>query len=377
MQYNSIPKFSCVCLFLLTDNHEDFTNKVCWVSNTYYVPTKQKHIPEEYEGRTRIGYYQWVPLILLAQAMLFYIPCMFWRIMNNKAGIDINNLIETCKNLQQGGYYGYTETNTKFMVRHLDQSLRCKRDFKKHFCGRFINCIGRYTVLCGKRQGNYILVLYLFTKVMYLLNVTGQVIALNFFLGTSYHAYGFEILYKMAQNEEWSGSDVFPRVTLCDFYIRTFANTQKHTVQCVLPMNLFNEKFYIFLWFWFIFIGFTSLLNLVIWIYRSVVTSNHTRYIKHHLVARNIFQVHIDDSIIKEEVANFTKLYLKQDGMLALRLIGINVNEVASADLVKALFEFYTTSVKGYRKQKERRKSNVEEGGRNDELSSIESNDEP
>ena len=79
-----------------TDNHEDYANNYCWVKSTYYLPFEE-YIPKEHEDRFVIPYYQWVPVILLVQGLLFYLPCLFWRSMNARSGIDVNNVVESAE----------------------------------------------------------------------------------------------------------------------------------------------------------------------------------------------------------------------------------------------------------------------------------------
>ena len=67
-QYVGDP-ISCWAPGHFTSSYVDYTNKMCWVSNTYYVSFSQKHIPGPEAPRKLINYYQWVPLILLVQTV--------------------------------------------------------------------------------------------------------------------------------------------------------------------------------------------------------------------------------------------------------------------------------------------------------------------
>ncbi len=73
---------------------EEYTNSYCWIKNTYYLPFED-YIPKQHEAdkRETITYYQWVPLILLGQALFFYLPRMTWRTLNSRAGVDVDNVV--------------------------------------------------------------------------------------------------------------------------------------------------------------------------------------------------------------------------------------------------------------------------------------------
>ena len=42
-----------------------------------------------------------------------------------------------------------------------------------------------------------------------------------------------------------------------------FLNSHFYCFKCLLPINIINEKIYVFLWFWFIFLSVATFLNLV------------------------------------------------------------------------------------------------------------------
>ena len=59
-------------------------------------------------------------------------------------------------------------------------------------------------------------------------------------------------------------SRVFPRVTKCTF--RKYGpsgSIQRHDAQCVLPINIINEKIYVFLWIWFMLLTVLTAIHVV------------------------------------------------------------------------------------------------------------------
>lgn len=58
-----------------------YADQYCWVKNTYYVPMT-KNIPDHAErSNLEITYYQWTPIILAFQALLFVIPGLLWKVL--------------------------------------------------------------------------------------------------------------------------------------------------------------------------------------------------------------------------------------------------------------------------------------------------------
>ena len=70
--------------------------------------------------------------------------------------------------------------------------------------------------------------------------------------------------------DDWSmqTSVRFPRVTMCDLKVRRLGAVHDYNVQCVLPINLFNEMIFLFVWFWLVLVGLVTTASLLMWITR-------------------------------------------------------------------------------------------------------------
>ena len=324
------------------DSWVEYTNSICWISNTYFVPMTETNILEA--PKKEIVYYQWVPLVLFAQALMFYCPCIHWATLNRSIGMDMNKIVKTCRDIEYLNPEARDKT-TKYLVKHIDRSLQYTREIKAGGCSKFKSRLASIGCFCGKRYGNFLIVVYLITKLIYIANVCVQMYMMNHFLGTDYTIYGIEILKDITATGGYKESRRFPRVTLCDFEERALGRTIPHTVQCTLPVNLFNEKIFIFVWFWLAFMGIIDVLATFSWLW-ILFTTNRRGFIRKYLKVFEKYNKGED----RDKLIAFCDKYLRQDGHFVLRMIGKNTNEVVVGEMVAALWDHFGRNYNYHRK---------------------------
>ncbi|XP_050036071.2 innexin inx2-like [Dermacentor andersoni] len=232
----------------------------CWIHSTFSVkdswdkkvgtqipyPGVDKYSPGE--KRVYHAYYQWVCFVLFLQAVLFYVPRYLWLACE---GSKISTLV-----LDLGSPILSDEK---------------RKHNRKLLLEYFSNNVGQHQMYAFH---------YFFCELLNFVNVIGQIYLMDHFLGGEFTTYGLKVL----QFSEWDWSvrsdpmvKVFPRLTKCTFHMYgSSGDVQKHDAMCVLPINIINEKIYVFLWFWFVILAVVSALVLV---YRVVLfISPMTRY---------------------------------------------------------------------------------------------------
>lgn len=191
--------------------------------------------------------------------------------------------------------------------------------------------------MCGRRRGNYLISLYIVVKLLFIANVFGQLFALNFFLGHDFHAYGVDVVSALMRGDDWTASQRFPRITMCDFLVRRLGNVQRYTVQCVLPINLFNEKIYLFIWFWLVVLTIVTTFTLLQWIVRFAVHKDRRRFVSKNLKLKGCIKPSRDKRD-NDRLDTFVDNYLKQDGVFVLRLVHINTNAITTTEFIASLW---------------------------------------
>ena len=96
----------------------------------------------------------------------------------------------------------------------------------------------------------------IFCELLTFINVLANIYFIDLFLGGEFSTYGLEVVNYVEddpQNRIDPMSRVFPRMTKCLYQKYGPSGTiQTHDALCMLPINVINEKLYVFIWFWLI-----------------------------------------------------------------------------------------------------------------------------
>jgi hypothetical protein len=140
-QYIGEP-LACFAPAHFTGAHVEYTNNICWISKAFYVPIETsftwsstpappKYIGDEFQFKflnsshmkfarvdNLIPYY---PFLLIAQAILFYVPYFFWKNILNRSAYDISTLVYIAHDSQYCETQIQREKTLRYLIRHLDR----------------------------------------------------------------------------------------------------------------------------------------------------------------------------------------------------------------------------------------------------------------
>ena len=324
----------CWCPAQFTDTHKSYATTICWLKNTYYVPLDNQ-LPLPHQARAHLSYYQWVPFILALQALLCYTPSILWRVLSKRSGLNLPALIEAASTGQRTPYADIRGKTIQYIVYQMDRYVAHqalpppvgKIARVKHACVR-MTCS-----LVGGVYGNFLCLSYAICKLLYLANAVGQLYLLDCFMGDGFHGYGLEALTRLLHGQDWTHSERFPRVTMCDFRVRHMNVLHPYVVQCVLPINLFNEKIFLFIWFWLFLLAFITIVGFLKWFFIFHTSSLQVAFIRRRLKPHGTFKPQHDVT------RRFVLKYLGRDGGLVIRLISDNVGDLVASEVVEGLWQ--------------------------------------
>lgn len=326
----------CWCPAELRRFQVEYVDSYCWVSNTYYVPFKGP-IPQDPLDREQeeLPYYQWVPIILIFQAFLFYLPRWIWKNVCPRSGINIKKLI----GMADQALYS-TPDDQSDIIWNLASYMDKWIEFRDFNSSRGI-ILKKKLNNAGINRGNFLTALFFFIGILYSAISILQFYFLDVVLKSDFRTLGIDFISSMLKHEERQSMARFPRVTFCDLLIRQMANVQRWTVQCSLPINLFNEKIFLIIWFMLVVGCAVNTSYMLCNVYSFFISTWRYDHIKKYLMLNNP-----ENFRENEQSKKFVEKYLKSDGVLVLWLLGHNSSDIIVMDLIQELWTKYQRKLK-------------------------------
>ena len=154
---------------------------------------------------------------------------------------------------------------------------------------------------------------------------------MDIFLGGEFTTYGVDVVSMTeiaAEKRDDPMARVFPKVTKCTFHkFGPSGTVEKFDGLCVLPLNIINEKIYVFLWFWFVIV---SIITGVQVIYRlAVLVMPRLREILLRTRARLAPMIKIETICRKSRLGDWFLLYQ----------LGKNMDPLVFRDFINDLYK--------------------------------------
>lgn len=157
--------------------------------------------------------------------------------------------------------------------------------------------------------------------------------------------FGLTVANHIRAGRDWPETILFPRVAYCRVPgIRLVGAENAYTAQCALPINMLNEKIYIFFWFWICFLIAASIFSLILWLVRMIIAPRRKDFIKRFLRIKGI-RSRTGQEITRADLDEFIDDYLRRDGVFLVRMLAINAGDVITSEIVMALYEHYIDNV--------------------------------
>lgn len=263
--------------------------------------------------------------------MLFVAPRYLWEAFARQGGVNIPRVVKSVK----------TEVDVEKRVDQAHHSLKSYLDTQYAIHGtmcwgfRWANFTGGYTSM------------FFVSKVLYIVNTVVQFIILNSFLSFNFSGHKLE-LKKLFTDGNSLESPRFPRVTMCDFMIRHLGSNQHwYSVQCNLPFNMYNEKIFLGIWFWLLFLTVLNFLSIFMWI--TYLSKKRRlgivkRYLKlSRLPPQSTEYEPSDSSTFRSPLFTADKFhqfqdYFTIDGFLIFEIIAKNTDDFAATQIMERLY---------------------------------------
>nr|ACO15764.1 Innexin shaking-B [Caligus clemensi] len=293
----------------------------CWIQASFVAPQRFSNASSlrynhKEDERIYQNYYQWIPFILFFQGVLCYFPYNYWKLSESGKVAELLKILKTDQESPNNTGSLYYRGSAFLNIGSLAKSLVLKR--------------GSHCAYALK---------YLLAQFLCVASLAIQLYAMDFLMGGNFLTMGTKLLY-IQTDEDIKDFDknpllkIFPRLIRCWFEskIGMSGTPERYPALCILPVNVFNEKVFVFMWFWFIILLTTGLFYLL-WTVITVACSLPRIFILRFSVSSSNSSYAFDRLV---QMSDFGDWFL-------LRLIRRNIDSTTFTMLMDDLAEQMTT----------------------------------
>lgn len=197
-------------------------------------------------------------------------------------------------------------------------------------------------MVVSKRLGNWLVFSYFVLKIIYLSNAIGQIMLMQHFLGldSNYNLFGIEVARNILKGQDWQTTLIFPRVGYCYVKLDHLGSKTAVVAQCVLPVNMLNERIYMFLWYWVVLVIIITAISIPTWFIRIMLQKSRHGFVRKYL---KLGDQESTKKIkrYKPMVKKFEQEFLRQDGHFLLQMICLNAGDIITAEIVCQLWRIF------------------------------------
>ncbi|THD28984.1 Innexin [Fasciola hepatica] len=301
---------------------------------------------------------------------MFYIPHLAWQTVSfSRLGTDLNQLVAKASEALVAKSESKRDECIQQVARALELLLFAHRDYRRGVLADFRRSLSRIVgfLFASKRLGTWTVFAYFCIKLTYLSNTVIQLYIMMIFLNYDHNMFLFawKLVGNLLSETYWTESLYFPRLSYCTLRLRHLgARENVYAGVCALPVNMFNEKIYIFLFFWVMIVMLCTAISLLVWVFRMSTRRRRCTIIKKYLRLKQLpapdqiraFEHKSDNTrssrkslerAFRKSVDGFVNRFLCFDGVFLIHVMTSNVGDVITADLVALLWKAWITRYAG------------------------------
>ncbi|UMM12551.1 hypothetical protein L5515_001271 [Caenorhabditis briggsae] len=299
-----------------------------------------------------VNYYQWVPFFFAFQVCCFLLPFWCWAYMQKMIYIDMAFIVDYAGKINSEKTFEKTKEKVDRLVAYMNDHFRYRRAHK----------MGYFSWITFNSA--FPSVLYSLTKFFFIANVVVQVNLVCKFLDVDSWMWGFDLVQKFLEPTQrtpefyaftdkqkfaailsdgaYNRFQYFPILVGCEYQLQESVNKfVNHKAQCIIPMNVINEKIFIGLYFWLLLLTGLSVIGTVKWIFR--IRSRKANEVMIFKLIKKVLENEPHDSKMFDYRFNFVHDYLCADGILLIYFMMDTNGFLKTEEVIGALFRKYVS----------------------------------